>query len=283
MNKYSINNDLLGFSIHFLFKGMEENNKQFNNFQLFESENKIHVKHRIETLVEGGKCYSIRVFSDLSNYTEVLDLVYAEIKSKFNTLTNLGLVEGISFGFFIEHYGDIQWTLKNEKLKKLNDLTNCFPGISLDSIDKSWNDKKDAHVQVIFHQLFFSLINPELDKYFIEKKWKDEFFNKYKNLTNWNIVVDNEKQLKELSLSIKEDINQFNWDEQFADLLNFISKYSTTFLNKSISITYGFYQQNRSDMQGGEIGYEIVRELSKLGIDLRFTLSSKPPETENKY
>lgn len=267
---------LLGLSVDFFFSGMGRQDKRFDNLYLFENEERIDVRHRKATQLDDGKSYSIRIFSDLANYLEMLDLVLDTIELQSDFLAELELNQEICFAFFVEYYGDIQWPIKSQQLKKLSSLTD-YSGISLDSIDRSWNDDRESQEQVVYYQLIFSSRDKAFDSDLIKQKWQDEFLGKYEPI--WSLPTDTR-----IVLSIKKDLNQFKWDEQFRDLVIYVSKYLGPFLEKGISIDCGFYQHNSDSLSGGEIGGELIEEITKLGLGLVFTLSDKPPKrtTENK-
>jgi len=264
-------NYILNIYLTFVFTKKESLKQEFLALELFERNKNIKKGNYKEKVFNDSELYSIIVFSDISTYESVYNSVCEEIALNKQNLQILGLKEGVKIEFFIEYKETIVWGLSHSQLIELDKVTSGYPEISFNSIDQSWDDKLEPYYQETYCQIIFASGKMQVSLNHILKILKKEFSNKY---SNRYCINKKESNLDELIFSLKDDVNYYNWDEVFTDVLDFIAKYSLSFKEKNISLTFGISQYNRSDMNGGGIESEIINRLIDLGLGIRINMSS---------
>lgn len=267
MDKSSLN--LIIIHLNFLFKGMNEADQRFNNLNLFSELNV--VKSKIRQL-DNSLSFSIRISTKPEELNNLISIISSKITSNISSLLKMGLEDGVNLELNFEYFNKVSLHFNNLQLHEITKMTGGFPSISINSIQKSYDYKTKAVNQKIFHQIIINSkkLNKELP--LIKNIWNTNTKGKYTNNEVWSI-----KSEDLVILNIKEILGKFKWNEIELDIYEFIKINQNYFTSKNMVINYGFFQQNVSDMSGGEVGKDCILKLLELGIGLNLTLSDSSP------
>jgi hypothetical protein len=169
--------------------------------------------------------------------------------------------------FNIEYNTKAQLRLSNKTLQMLNNLFGEY-GISFDSIVKDWKSDSKAYHRQVYYQFYMKLNNLKDEEYILNQSFLLE--KKYGNLIKIKNTQLNTSETY-LALSIKDNFKKYKWDEQFNDILQLCDNNSN-----DLELMFGFYQRNRTDLIGGEIGYEIINRLIVNKVDLLISFGKTP-------
>jgi len=189
----------------------------------------------------------------------ILNSVLRIIAENFQLIEN-DVAEFSGVELFTEYDTKAQILISNKNLIRLNELFRSS-NIALNSITTDWSDKLEAHYQEVYYQIIICVKNNSYNLTKLRNEWVALLKLKYQNLISSDYISNDIGSY--LYISLKEDIDKYLWNEQFEDILNlFESK------PKELDASFGFYQRNRSDMNGGGVDYEIISNLISHKTDL---------------
>lgn len=274
---------LIALIIRFEFPVMKGDDTRFSDLQLFKSIPANQINRSSLPKIKKKSIYYIRLSTDLQNYSYVFDSIIKELTNMKIPLINMGLIES-DFNLALEYTNKLVLYFNHKQLLSIKTIINDWPGISTESLVYDWEDKEegDFYYQEVYYQLIFMsesiyLCGPE-----IRRLWEDAFANKYTSLISWHYEAGEPDKSTEFILSIRDMIDdKLRWDENYSDILTFFEEQQDFLRQNHISPLFGFFQKNRSKRNGGEIGTEIVSRLIDLGLGIRITLNSLPPDSNN--
>lgn len=266
-------------SLSLTFTEKDEHSNVFDDLYLFQKHKEIKIlntnKYRKS---ENEVIYDIRISTDINQYSAVYDLVCDELIKVTPSLLSMGMEEYVSeFEFVIGYNQKISWYLSHKQLLRLSEIMFENPRISINSNDLDWKDEYVYHHQIEYYQLIFNSNKMDTHTNNIKKLWEKDFGGKYNSFLSWDTEPTKKEGFTKFVLSIENDLDKYQWDEVFKDLLNFIDTRQNYFYANEISISYGVYQHNRDSMNGGGIENELINGLVKLGLGLRVSLNQSPP------
>lgn len=219
--------------------------------------------------IAGFKHNSFQIRFSLSlDMTIDIDFICRKLSDHQSSLDDIGLLSIMEIEFVLEYKDSISWTLSSKQLALLKSISDPPFGISFNSINTHWPNEKEGEYQVIYYQLIFNEIN---DSTYIQKICKKYLFPKYQ------MLLYTDARIESLTVSIKEDLEMYSWREISDDLLMFCRENQIALKALCASVSFGFYQYNRSDMSGGEIGKELLNPIIELGLPLIITMNTEQP------
>lgn len=221
----------------------------------------------------GSICYLIIISFPPENYDQVLDDILEELLLRKKDFLNIGILpdKNIDIDFYFTSSEKMVWYLTNKQLLKLRKFQEN-PSFCVDSyLSEDFEDQTTGNPNkwsggVMFYQIFFKLRLSSEEKREELKNLLAPIRRKYSSTCRWDYI---KKESEYFLLNIKEDLDYYEWDEIYIDILNFISRNKLYFKSNKIKALLGLYY---SDCGGVELGVHFIKKLINSGVDLIFSL-----------